>query len=266
MTRLSGKTAIVSGGSRGVGAADVERLCSEGASVVIADILEKEGTQLAERLAAVGHTVKFIKHDVTNERDWIALVSKVRDWTGSITSLVNNAGVVNRTGITGTPVDKWNRVLKINLTGVFLGMKHVCPAIRDSGGGAVVNMSSVAAHVGHNDPAYAATKAGVLGLTRSAAAEYIDWNIRVNAICPAVVVTDLNRGGSHLEPWRRATPQGRFGEADEVAALIAFLVSNDAQFITGEDIAIDGGFLAAGSARRISIESGINLTAPEGGQ
>lgn len=266
MNRLSGKTAIVSGGARGVGAADVERLCKEGATVAIADVLEAEGAELAAKLSAEGHSAKFIKHDVTSVDSWTSLVSDVLEWSGSITTLVNNAGVVNRTGITGTPLDNWNRVLGINLTGVFLGMKHVCPAIRDAGGGAVVNMSSVAAHVGHNDPAYAATKAGVLGLTRTAAAEYIDWNIRVNAICPAVIVTDLNRGGSHLEPWRRATPQGRFGEAHEAAALIAFLVSDDARFITGEDIAIDGGFLAAGSARRISLESGIDLTAPEAQQ
>lgn len=263
MSRLAGKVAIVTGGARGVGAADVERLCAEGAAVAIADVLDAEGEALAAKLTEAGHAARFVHHDVTDESSWRTLVAEVEAWQGPVTTLVNNAGVVNRTGITGTSLAAWNRVVAINLTGAFLGLKHVCPSIRDAGGGAVVSMASVAAHVGHNDPAYAATKAGILGLTRTAAAEYIDWNIRVNAICPAVIVTDLNRGGAHLEPWRRATPQGRFGEADEAAALIAFLVSDEARFITGEDIAIDGGFLAAGAARRISIESGIDLTAPE---
>ena len=140
-------------------------------------------------------------------------------------------------------------------------MKAVCPAIRDAGGGAVVNMASVAAHTGHNDPAYSASKEGVVGITRTAAAEYVDWNIRVNAICPGIVVTPLNAGGAHLEPWRRATPLGRFGTLEEIANLVLFLASDEAGYITGEDIAIDGGFLAAGAARHISIESGIDLTA-----
>lgn len=266
MSRLQGKIAIVTGGARGVGAADVKRLCEDGAAVAIADVLEEEGAALEKALCEAGHDARFFRHDVTEEVSWKNLVTAVEDWKGHITTLVNNAGVVNRSGITGTSLEAWNRVMGINLTGAFLGMKHVCPSIRDAGGGAVVNMASVAAHVGHNDPAYSASKAGILGLTRSAAGEYIDWNIRVNAICPAVIVTDLNRGGAHLEPWRRATPQGRFGEAEEPAALISFLVSDDARFITGEDIAIDGGFLAVGAARRISIESGIDLTAPEAGQ
>jgi 3alpha(or 20beta)-hydroxysteroid dehydrogenase len=263
MFRLDGKTVVVTGGARGVGAADVLAFCRAGASVAIADVIEAEGIALAERLQAEGHAVRFYCHDVTDEKSWERLAIDVKDWTGSITTLVNNAGIVNRTGINGTALRDWNRVMSVNLTGAFLGLKHICPSIRDVGGGAVVNMSSVAAHVGHNDPAYAASKAALLGLTRTAAAEYVDWNIRVNAICPAVIVTDLNRGGAHLEPWRRATPQGRFGKAEEVAALIAFLVSDSARFITGEDIAIDGGFLAAGAARRISIESGIDLTAAE---
>ncbi|MGA0542441.1 SDR family NAD(P)-dependent oxidoreductase [Neotabrizicola sp. VNH66] len=263
MGRMDGKVAIVTGGARGVGAADVQRLAEEGAAVAIADVLETEGRALEAELRQAGHEVRYFPLDVTREEDWAALVAAVLDWKGRITTLVNNAGIVNRTGITGTPLDRWNRVIGVNLTGVFLGLKHACPAIRDAGGGAVLNMASVASHVGHNDPAYAASKAGVLGLTRTAAAEYVDWNIRVNAICPGVIVTGLNAGGAHLEPWRRATPLGRFGTLEEVARLVLFLCSDEAGYITGEDIAIDGGFLAAGSARRISLEAGIDLTAAE---
>lgn len=261
MERMKGKVAIISGGARGMGAADVRRLCAEGASVAIADVLDADGEALASELTAQGHEASYFHLDVTDEAAWRALAEAVLSRYGRITTLVNNAGIVNRTGITGTPLENWQRVIGVNLTGVFLGMKTVCPAIRDAGGGAVVNMASVAAHVGHNDPAYSASKAGVLGLTRTAAAEYVDWNIRVNAICPGIIVTGLNAGGSHLEPWRRATPLGRFGTMEEVASLVLFLASDEAAYVTGEDIAMDGGFLAAGSARRISLEAGIDLTA-----
>lgn len=261
--KLNGRVVVITGGARGVGAADAERLVADGASVAIADVLDADGEALAGRLRAEGHPVRFWHHDVTSEDSWKALVAEVLSWQGAIHGLVNNAGIVNRSGITGTSLEAWNRILAVNLTGVFLGMKTVAPAIRDAGGGAIVNMASVAAWVGHNDPGYTATKSGVLGLTRTGAAEYVDWNIRVNAICPGVVVTALNEGGAHLEPWRRATPLGRFGRTAEVATLISFLLSDDAAYITGEDIAIDGGFLAAGSARRISLEAGIDLTADQ---
>lgn len=261
MDRMKDKVIIVSGGARGVGAADVKRLSEEGAAVAIADILDADGEALARELQAQNADVRYFRLDVTSEAGWQQLVAGVLDWKGRITTLVNNAGIVNRTGITGTSLQNWQRVIGVNLTGTFLGMKTVCPAIRDAGGGAVVNIASVAAHVGHNDPGYAASKAGILGLTRTAAAEYVDWKIRVNAICPGIIVTNLNAGGAHLEPWRSATPLGRFGTTAEAANLVLFLASDEASYITGEDIAMDGGFLAAGSARRISLEAGIDLTA-----
>jgi len=261
MNKLDRKVIIVTGGARGVGAGDAERLVADGAAVAIADVLDADGEAFAARLCAEGHQARFWHHDVTCEESWKTLVAEVQAWQGGIHGLVNNAGIVNRTGITGTSLEAWNRVVGVNLTGVFLGMKTVAPAMRDAGGGAIVNVASVAAWVGHNDPSYAATKSGVLGLTRTGAAEYVEWNIRVNAICPGIVVTALNEGGAHLEPWRRATPLGRFGKTGEVAALVSFLLGDDSAYITGEDIAIDGGFLAAGAARRISLEAGIDLTA-----
>lgn len=261
MGRMNGRVAVISGSARGVGAAQARRLCAAGAAVAIADLLEEEGEALASDLRERGADARFFPLDVTSEDAWRSVVSGVHSWQGRITTLINNAGIVNRTGITGTSLSAWERVIGVNLTGVFLGMKAVCPAIRDAGGGAVVNVASVAAHVGHNDPAYTASKAGVIGITRTAAAEYADWNIRANAICPGIIETDLNTGGSHLEPWRRVTPLGRFGTVDDAANLVLFLVSDEAAYITGEDVAVDGGFLAAGATKRIAQEAGIELTA-----
>lgn len=262
MLRMKDRTVIVTGSARGLGAATAQVLAEEGAAVIICDLLEPEGEATAEQLRTAGHRVLFQKLDVTDEADWAAMVARVKDWAGKVDGLVNNAGIVNRTGITGTPRANWERIVAINLTGTFLGIQAVAPAIRDAGGGSIVSVSSVAAFVGHNDVGYSATKAGILGITRTAAAEYADWNIRVNAVCPGIMVSNLNAGGAHLEPWRRATPIGRHGKLVETARAITFLLSDEASFVTGAELAVDGGFLAAGSARRISLEAGIDLTAP----
>lgn len=261
MGKLQHKVALITGGARGLGEAITKVLSSEGAAVVLCDVLEAEGEETAARLRKEGRDALFLRLDVTDPEDWQRVARKAADWRGKLTTLVNNAGIVNRSGITGTSPERWQRILAVNLTGPFLGMRSVAPVMRDSGGGAIVNIASVAAFVGHNDPGYSATKAGLLGLTHTAAAEYIDWKIRVNAICPGIMVTDLNAGGAHLEPWRRATPMGRYGKLEEAGKLVAFLVSDDASFITGEEIAVDGGFKSGGAARRISLESGIDLTA-----
>lgn len=261
MASLQNQVAIVTGGARGLGAAISKVLSARGASVLICDVLKAEGEATAEQLRADGGDATFIPLDVTDPADWGKVAVAAAAWRGKVTILINNAGVVNRSGITGTAPDRWNRILTVNLTGPFLGMKAIAPLIRDAGGGAIISISSVAAFVGHNDPGYSATKAGLLGLTHTAAAEYVDWNIRVNAVCPGIMVSDLNAGGAHLEPWRRATPLGRYGKLEEAAKVVAFLASDDASFITGEEIAVDGGFKSGGAARRISLESGIDLTA-----
>ncbi|PWR20992.1 SDR family NAD(P)-dependent oxidoreductase [Zavarzinia compransoris] len=262
MARLKDKVILVTGGARGLGEAEARRFAAEGALVAICDRLEKEGTETAADIVAAGGRARFFPLDVTDESAWDAAAAAVAAWGGGLHGLVNNAGVVNRTGTMGTTLAAWTQVLAVNLSGAFLGIRAVAPHMRAAGGGAVVNIASVAAYTGHNDPAYSTTKAGILGLTRSAAMEFVDWGIRVNAVSPGIIVTALNNGGAHLEPWRRATPLGRYGRMEEVANTVLFLLSDEAGFITGEDIAVDGGFKAGGAARRISLEAGIDLTAP----
>ncbi|MCO5066685.1 MAG: SDR family oxidoreductase [Rhizobiaceae bacterium] len=262
MLTMAGKVAMVTGAARGIGAAQASLIARQGGAVVLCDVLEREGNDVADRIRQDGGEAIFCRLDVSDEAQWASVLAQTIAWKGKVTTLVNNAAVLNRTGVTGTRRADWDRVISINLTGPFLGMQAVAPAIRDAGGGAVVNVSSICAHVGHNDAAYTSSKAGMLGLTRTAAVEYVDWNIRVNAVCPGIIVTEANAGAPHLQPWLRATPLRRYGTTQEVANLVLFLVSDEAGFITGEDILVDGGFKSGGAARRISLEMGLDLTAP----
>ncbi|MFG1224855.1 SDR family NAD(P)-dependent oxidoreductase [Xanthobacter wiegelii] len=261
MGRLEGKVAVITGGSRGQGESEAWMFAREGAAVAIYDVLDEPGRAVAQQISDEGLEARYFHLDVTDPANWADTVAGIIAWKGRLTTLVNNAGIVNRTGVMETSLKAWNRVLAVNLTGAMLGIQAAAAAMRDAGGGAVVNIASVAAYVGHNDPAYSATKAGLLGLTRSAAMELVGWGIRVNAVCPGIIVTGLNAGGAHLEPWRRATPLGRYGTIEEAARAVLFLASDESSFITGEDLAVDGGFKAGGAARRISLEAGINLPA-----
>mgnify|MGYP001627838700 CR=1 FL=1 len=255
MIDLVGKTAIVTGGARGQGAQEVRKLCKAGAAVIIADILVEEGAALADSLNSGGGQARFFHLDVSNPDQWVSVVNEMEDWQGRLDVLVNNAGIVIRKSIAQMDLDTWNRVIAINQTGVFLGQKTVADLMRRSGGGSIINISSNSAFTAHQDPAYTASKWAIRGLTRSAASEYADWNIRANAICPGLVVTELNRGAPHLKPMIDATPSGRAVEADEVANLVLFLASDLATSITGEDIVIDGGFLALSAYRRVQRAS-----------
>ena len=172
MRRLDGKTILITGGARGQGEAEARMFCEEGASVIIADVLDEEGAAVEASLCSQGHRCLYRHLDVSDPAEWASLAAAISGWSGALHGLVNNAGILNRTGIMGTSVDRWNRVVSVNLTGAFLGMQAMAPLMRDSGGGSVVNIASVAAYAGHNDPAYAGTKAGLLGLTRTAAMEH----------------------------------------------------------------------------------------------
>jgi NAD(P)-dependent dehydrogenase (short-subunit alcohol dehydrogenase family) len=228
-----------------------------GAAVLIADVLESEGGALASELSAQGLQVRFIRHDVTSPESWRAVVADMKAWQGRLDVLINNAGIINRTTVGQTSLADWEKVLKVNLTGAFLGIQAVTEVMSESGGGSIVNISSNSAFSGHYDPAYTASKWGLRGLTRTAAMELAGRGIRVNAVCPGLVVTGLNRGSPHLDPMISITPMGRSGSPEEIAELVLFLASDKSSFITGEDFVIDGGFTSGGVYRHVAVQTGI---------
>lgn len=254
LTDLSGKTAIVTGGARGQGAAEVRLLAECGARVLICDVLDQDGAALA---ADLGEAARFLRLDVTSAEGWADAIRACRDWTGRLDVLVNNAGIINRTLIADTTPEAWRRLLDVNLTGAFLGIQAAAPLMAEGGGGAIINISSNSAFSGHADPAYTASKWGLRGLTRSAAMEYAAQNIRVNAVCPGLIVTDLNRASPHLQPMIDLTPARRSGEAEEVAQLVLYLASPAARFVTGADFLIDGGFIAGAAYRHVAVRTGL---------
>jgi 3alpha(or 20beta)-hydroxysteroid dehydrogenase len=254
---LAGKVALITGGSRGQGAAEARLFAASGAAVAVCDVLEAEGRAVAESIAAFGGAAQFLRLDVTDPADWEAAVAAILAWRGRLDILVNNAGIINRSGVMATAPEAWNRVLAVNLTGAFLGIQAAGPAMRDGGGGAVVNIASHAGFSGHSDPAYTASKWALRGLTRTAAMEFVTWGVRVNSVCPGLVVTELNAGSAHLKPLIDLTPMGRAGTVDEIARLVRFLASDEASFITGEDFVIDGGFIAGAAYRRVAVEAGL---------
>lgn len=254
MGRVEGKVAIITGAGRGQGAAEAHLLAREGAAVAVCDVLEDEGRAVAAEITAGGGAARFFPLDVRSEAQWRSLVTSVVSWKGRITTLVNNAGIINRMGIVETSLENWHRVMDVNLVGPFLGMKHCAPAMREAGGGSIVNVASIAAYLGLKCAAYVSSKTGLVGLTRTGAMEFVEWNVRVNAICPGTIVTGLNAGAPHLEPMRKAAPMKRHGTCEEIAALVLFLAADDSSYITGTDIPIDGGVIAAGAMHGIALE------------
>lgn len=257
MKELEGRVALVTGAARGQGAAEARRLGLEGAAVLVCDVLVPKGEAFVGELVGQGIDACFRPIDVTDAADWARAVDAVRDWKGRLDILVNNAGIINRSTVATTEPEAWERVLKVNLTGAFLGIRAAVPLMEETGGGSIVNISSNSAFSGHYDPAYTASKWGLRGLTRSAAMEYAGRGIRVNAVCPGLVVTALNAASPHLQPMIGMTPMGRSGTPEEIAELVLFLASDRSGFITGEDFVIDGGFTAGAGYRRVAVETGI---------
>src|SRR6266446_6874990 len=250
MARLTGEVALITGAAGGQGAAEAELFVREESSVVLTDIDTGGGENLAQRLNRQGGKVLFLRQDVADEASWKETLSAALAHFGKLHILVNNAGTIARQGIADTTVEAWNRTLAVNLTGPMLGMKHCAPAIRDSGGGSIINISSTAGLTAHDDDAYTASKWGLRGLTKTAVLQFSQWNIRVNSIHPALIAdTGFSRSGSAAfsHAARVAIPLHRLGTPKECADLVLFLASDEASFISGAEIAIDGGYIAAGT-------------------
>ena len=240
MTGFNGRVYLLSGAARGIGAAQARQLVGEGGMVVIADVLIDEGRKLASEL---GSACVFQPLDVTSEAQWSEAVA-VAERMGTLHGLVNNAGVYAPFPLVETSLSEFERHVRINQTGTFLGMRSVVAAFERTGKGSIVNMSStVALRSAPNSIAYTATKWAVRGMTKAAALELADKNIRVNSVHPGPIDTDMLNVRTREENLKRVqqVPMKRLGTADEIAALVLFLLSDESRYMTGSEVAMDGG-------------------------
>ncbi|KPU99469.1 hypothetical protein APR50_32945 [Variovorax paradoxus] len=250
--RFEGRVAIVTAAGSGIGAATAKRLAAEGAPLVIADLSGTRARATADAIAAAGGEVAWLKMDAAEPAAVEATVALALQRWGRLDVLVNNAGHGEPALLCDTTLDSWNRTLAVTLTSVFLGLKHALPVMRRQGRGAVVNTASVSGIAGDiGMPAYNAAKAGVVNLTRAAALECAGQGIRVNCVCPGGIDTRVTQilAGDRADELRRTMaavhPLQRMGSAEEIAAVIAFLASDEAAFITGAALVADGGLTAA---------------------
>ncbi len=246
MGRLEGKCCLISGGAKGLGAAQARLFAREGARVAVGDILDADGARLVDELRASSADSLYVRLDVTSEGDWERAVDAVTEELGALDVLVNNAGIYHRAPVEETTLEEWERVMEVNARGVFLGTKYAIPAMRRSGGGSIVNMSSVAGLVGsRTQSVYNASKGAVRLLTKSTAVQYATEGIRANSVHPGVIETDMMQEVIRTEEERATrmslTPIGRFGTPEDVAQGVLFLASDQASYITGAELVIDGG-------------------------
>ena len=245
MDRLDGKTALITGGARGQGAAEARLFAEEGANVVLTDVLDAEGEEVA---AEVGGT--YIHHDVTSEGEWSEVVTRTVELYGGLDVLINNAGIYVATPLIGGNVDDYRRVIDVNQVGVFLGMREAAPAMIPRGGGSIVNISSIAGLRGGGGAfGYTASKWAVRGMTKAAAVALGPYGIRVNSVHPGLIETAMlhqlpNVEAGNLDQMVQRIPLARVGEAEEVAKLALFLASDDSEYSTGSEFIIDGGLTA----------------------
>ncbi|BEU28498.1 SDR family NAD(P)-dependent oxidoreductase [Paraburkholderia sp. 22B1P] len=253
MDQLHKKTVIVTGGTGGIGDAMCRLFANESAHVIVADVADAKGESLCAEITEAGGKATYLRLDVSNPGAWNHAAQEIRA-LGQLNALVNNAGIQTRSNLMDTPPETWDSIIKVNLTGAFLGIRAMAPLIREAGGGAILNISSTGGAIAHTTAAYSTSKWGLRGLTKCAAVDLARWNIRVNALLPGRIQTPFieDADPSDLQASELIVPMKRLGKPSEVAAAALLLISDAASYITGIDMPVDGGVLAGGTvtARR----------------
>jgi NAD(P)-dependent dehydrogenase (short-subunit alcohol dehydrogenase family) len=248
--RLAGKVALISGAASGMGQSEAVIFAKEGAKVILADVLEAEGKQVADKIVSGGGQARFVKLDVTSEAEWDAATKAAVSAFGKFDVLVNNAGISGTYDPDMLSSSAWDKVMAVNSKGVFLGMKYAIPLMKQAGGGAIVNISSISGFVGQDGVhmAYNASKGAVRIMTKTAAVQFAGDNIRVNSVHPGFMPPMRTSKTSADPAWRAkmlaAVPMKRPGRVEEVAHAVLFLASDEASYITGTELVVDGGYLA----------------------
>jgi len=247
--RLQNKVALISGGAKGMGAVEAKLFAKEGAKIVIGDVLETEGKQIEGEINKTGGECLFVPLDVTDENQWNEAVAATVKRFGKLDILINNAGIFRTSPVEETSSTEWDQVMDINAKGVFLGAKAAIPAMREAGGGSIINLSSVAGLVGAAySSAYSASKGAVRLFTKSTAIQYATDGVRCNSIHPGVIQTDMTKeaiADSQFKAQRLdPTPLARLGQPEDVAYGALYLASDESSFVTGAELVIDGGWTA----------------------
>ena len=248
--RLDGKVALITGGAKGQGREEAKLFAKEGAKIVLGDILDNLGQEVAKDIQDTGGEATYVHLDVTNETDWKSSIKIILQKYGRLDILVNNAGILIRKGIEDTTTEDWSRIMDVNAKGAFLGIKSAIPVMRKSGGGSIINISSTAGLVASpsGSASYTASKGAVRLLTKSTAIQYAHENIRCNSVHPGPIDTDMIQDSitdpTKLTERMERLPMGRFGTAEEVAFGVLYLASDESSFVTGSELVIDGGHTA----------------------
>jgi NAD(P)-dependent dehydrogenase (short-subunit alcohol dehydrogenase family) len=253
--RFVGKVVLVTGASGGQGESEARLFAAEGAMVVIADVQIELGQALANELVEAGLKAEFVELDVADEDRWSEIVAQIEDDHGRLDVLVNNAGIGDGRGIVDQGLHGWDRLLGINLWGPVVGMRTCAPLMAKSGGGSIINISSVAGMTGYDHAAYTASKWGLRGVTKTAALEYADDNIRVNSVHPGTIVTPMIAvvPDEVVQNYVRINPNRRTGVPEEIAWTVLHLGSDESTFTTGAEVTVDGGFIGGGLNRALEL-------------